>query len=96
MTVREAVKIILLTSDEARNNDNECIYLTLRILGKPTDFRAMRHNKTNEVESIRRTRQMIQKQCPWLRADAPTEASRDEKEERVRAFASGLREDIDL
>ena len=75
---------VLESSRLARNNDIECIYLTLKKLDMPTDIKDLRYLESNIFESIRRQRQHIQENIPFLAADENTRRNRKRKEEHVK------------
>lgn len=84
MEIKNAVMDVLKSSRLARNNDIECIYLTLRKLDMPTDIKDLRYLESNIFESIRRQRQLIQENIPFLAADENTRRNRKRKEDYVK------------
>ena len=84
MEIKNAVMDVLKSSRLARNNDIECIYLTLKKLDMPTDIKDLRYLESNIFESIRRQRQLIQENIPFLAADENTRRNRKRKEDYVK------------
>lgn len=84
MEIKNAVMDVLKTSRLARNNDIECIYLTLKKLDMPTDIKELRDLNGNIFETIRRQRQKLQENIPFLAADENTRRNRKRKEEDVK------------
>lgn len=89
MTIKEAVRDILEAYPEARDNDNELIYRTLRYMGKPTDYSEMRFHTVNHVETIRRVRQKLQEAYPELRPTPEVEKARLKREDQFHEFCTG-------
>ena len=87
MEIKNAVMDVLKSSRLARNNDIECIYLTLKKLGMPTDIKDLRYLESNIFESIRRQRQLIQENIPFLAADENTRRNRKRKEDYVKEWS---------
>jgi hypothetical protein len=98
-TIKQLVQSILEKDEQARNNDN---YLYLRVLQTVAreENRPHPHDMTAEhfflnmsafgfppFESVRRTRQKVQQECPWLSSCKKVEEYRAEQEEVYREFA---------
>jgi len=97
-TIKALVKAILETSEKARNNDNYLYLLVIETVAKAyhinlknvpvTDF-LYYLSDTNfpPFESVRRTRQKIQAECPHLAPCKAVAELRAENEEAYREFA---------
>ena len=99
-TVTKLVKAILEEDKRSRNSDS---FLYLKVLEHIADQKDINLYKISvpvflcsmnsygfpPFESVRRTRQKIQEQCPHLAACDKVEAMRDEKEAEFWAFATG-------
>lgn len=98
---KEIVQIILEEDRTARNSDS-FLYLKVleRIAAQKGDPRivtipinefllCMSEQGFPPFESVRRTRQKVQAECPWLAACEKVNAMRAENEEIYRKFARG-------
>jgi len=101
-STKALVKTILEQDEEARSSDN---YLYLRVLKTTTSRNGgsidldkipitlflMNMDKLGAppFESVRRARQKVQAECPWLAASDEVEIFRAENEEVYRNFARG-------
>lgn len=98
-SIKELVRSILERDENARNNDN---YLYLRVLQETAKNKVLPHphDITMELfllkmsdwgfppfESVRRSRQKVQEECPWLAPCVKVAELRAENEEAYRAFA---------
>jgi glycerol dehydrogenase-like iron-containing ADH family enzyme len=88
-TTIATVQFVLEHYPAARNNDNECIYQTLKHLGKPTDYALLRFNPDNIVETIRRARQKLQEKYTALRPAPEVEKKRLAKEDMFHEYCTG-------
>ena len=95
-STKALVKTILEQDERARNSDS---YLYFRILERidkavltlpVSEFLlSMGTKEIPPFESVRRTRQMIQSECPWLAACDKVKEFRADNEEAYRDFARG-------
>lgn len=97
-STKALVNSILETDERARNSDS---YLYLAVLGAIANREGIDLNKISVVdflrglsnspfppsESVRRTRQKVQAECPWLAAQKRVKGFREAKEKKFRAFA---------
>lgn len=92
------VKSVLKLHPEARNSDNYLYYTVCKIIGRrngididsmsmPRFFLHLKDFGFPGFETVRRSRQKIQAECPELAADANVEAGRMLNEEAFREFA---------
>ena len=98
-TIKHLVQSILKKDKQARNNDNYLYLRVLQTVAKEKN-RPHPHDITAEFfflnmsdygfppfESVRRTRQKVQAECPWLASCKKVEELRTEQEETYREFA---------
>lgn len=95
-STKALVKSILEQDERARNSDS---YLYFRILERidkavltlpVSEFLlSMGMNGIPPFESVRRTRQLIQSECPWLSACDKVKEFRADNEETYRDFVRG-------
>lgn len=96
----ELVKSVLKLHPQARNSDNYLYYTVCKIIGRrngidvdsmpmPRFFLHLKDFGFPAFETVRRTRQKIQAECPELAADATVEAGRMLNEEAFREYARG-------
>ena len=94
------VASILADDEQARNSDSYLYLRVIRILGREKDFNINHITVADFLlnmsqwgfppfESVRRTRQKVQAECPWLAACPKVEEGRAENEEVYREFARG-------
>lgn len=95
-TTKALVKSILENNKETRNSDMLLYYEICKTLNKsaleaPFAFVILKLDKLKipPFESVRRSRQKIQAECPWLAASDDVELFRAENEEAYRDFARG-------
>lgn len=98
--ITKLVKLVLDQDEKARNSDS---YLYFRILGILGERKGIDINQTPVTmfllnmkkwgfppfESVRRTRQKIQSECPELAGSERVMAMRSEREKEFREFARG-------
>lgn len=98
LTLQELIRVILEDDERARNNDN---YLYLKVLEqqamqKETSIKNITVSDFllyaaewgySPFESVRRARQKLQSQCPWLAPCKAVEEARTENEKEYKAFA---------
>lgn len=97
-STKSLVRTVLEQDERARNSDS---YLYFRILERidkavltltVSEFLlSMGAKEIPPFESVRRTRQMIQAECPWLAACDTVKEFRADNEEAYRDFARGER-----
>lgn len=96
----ELVKSVLKLHPQARNSDNYLYYTVCKIIGRrngidvdsmpmPRFFLHLKDFGFPAFETVRRTRQKLQAECPELAADATVEAGRMLNEEAFREYARG-------
>lgn len=94
----EIVKEILINDEKARNSDNYLNYLVLKKIGEQKGIdidhtsimQYLMHLKEwgfPSFETIRRTRQKIQAECPELAANSTIEGYRMINEKKYREYA---------
>ena len=94
------VKSVLIAHPQARNSDNYLYYTICKDIGKrhgidvdkmsmPTFLLHLKEYGFPGFETVRRTRQKIQADCPELAGDDYVEAQRMLNEEAFREFARG-------
>lgn len=95
-TTKALVKSILEQDEQARNSDSFLYFRLLERIDKAIltvpvhDFLlGMGLNGIPPFESVRRTRQKIQAECPWLASCEKVSAMRAENEQIYRKFARG-------
>lgn len=99
-TTKALVTSILENDRMARNSDSHLYFRVINIIAEKhhidltkipvIDF-LLNMNKSPfpPFESVRRTRQKVQQECPWLAASAEVEEFRAENEQVYREFARG-------
>lgn len=96
----ELVKSVLKLHPQARNSDNYLYYTVCKIIGRrngidvdsmpmPRFFLHLKDFGFPAFETVRRTRQKLQAECPELAADVNVEAGRMLNEEAFREYARG-------
>ena len=98
---KEIVQIILEEDRTARNSDSFLYLKVLEYIAARKDGFQLEAIPINEFllrmsewgfppfESVRRTRQKVQAECPWLAASDKVNAFRAENEQIYREFARG-------
>ena len=86
--IKSVVLETLIEKPKTRDNDIELMYQVLRKMGLSTDIRELKKLHSNILETIRRSRCMLQKENPRLVGDAVK--SRRNKEEKYRRFVKGV------
>lgn len=84
--IQDIVLKILRHDKKARNNDRYLIYQVLREKGLPTDIKDL-VDVGISLESITRSRRLLQASNPELRADKKVQEMRAELEEEIKAYA---------
>lgn len=99
-TTKALVTVILEQDEKARNSDSHLYFRVINTIAAKhnidlthipvVDF-LLNLNKSvfPPFESVRRSRQKVQRQCPWLAASAEVEQIRAENEHEYREFARG-------
>ena len=94
--IKAAVKTILEEEPQTRNSDSLLYLHVLKKVGDDLltmpvrDFLAnMGESEAPPFESVRRTRQKVQAECPWLAACPKVGEYRAENEQAYREFARG-------
>ena len=94
ISTKSLVKTILENDEQARNSDSFLYFRMLEkidktLLAVPVNefLLTMRAMGIPPFESVRRTRQKIQAECPWLAACDRVKEFRAENEEIYREFA---------
>lgn len=101
-TTQELVREILISFPEARNSDNYLYYKVLSIIGKRNGvdienmsvtkfFLNIKDYHVPPFETVRRTRQKIQRSFPELAGTSQVEALRAIREEAFREYAKGAK-----
>lgn len=95
-TTKALVRSILEQCPDARNSDMRLYYevcntLNKNVLEAPFAFVILKLDRFNlpPFESVRRARQKVQAEYPWLAASDEVELFRAENEEAYREFARG-------
>lgn len=100
-TTADLVKAILEKNQKARNSDNYLYYCVIRIIGKrsgvdidnmsvPMFFLNMKEYNMPAFETVRRTRQKMQRDNPELSGCDEVEVQRMLNEEVFRDYARGF------
>lgn len=85
--IQDTVLKILKHDKKARNNDRYLIYLVLREKGLPTDVKDL-VDVGISLESITRSRRLLQASNPELRADKKVQEMRDDLKEEIEAYVT--------
>lgn len=94
------VKAILEQDQKARNSDSYLYFRVINIIADGNDIDLngipvtaflleMHKFPFPPFESVRRSRQKVQEECPWLGASNEVEVFRAENEQAYREFARG-------
>jgi hypothetical protein len=96
-TIKALVQNILEKSEKARNNDNYLYLMVCETIAKGrcdlskvsvvNFFLSLSDTGFPPFESVRRSRQKVQAECPWLAPSKAVEELRAENEEAYREFA---------
>ena len=97
-STKSLVALILAEDERARNSDSYLYFRVIGILGQQKGFNINSVTVTAFLlnmaewgfppfESVRRTRQKVQAECPWLAACQKVAEGRAENEESYREFA---------
>ena len=89
--IKDAVENVLKSDKGSRNNDVRLIRLTLQKLKFPQDMETLEKLQGNIFETIRRYRQKIQEQNPFLQATEKTRCNRQKRKEQIEEW---LREEL--
>lgn len=98
--ITKLVKLVLDQDEKARNSDSYLYFRILKILGErkgidvnntPVTLFLLNMTKWGfpPFESVRRTRQKIQAECPELAGNDKVMSMRAEREQEFREFARG-------
>lgn len=99
-STKALVKLILEQDEQARNSDS---FLYIKVINAIADINCidlgavpvidfllnLKKSPFPPFESVRRSRQKVQAECPWLAASATVEEFRAENEQNFREFARG-------
>lgn len=99
-TTKALVTVILEQDERARNSDSHLYFRVINAIAAKhnidlknipvIDFLLnLKKSPFPPFESVRRSRQKIQRTCPWLAASAEIEQIRAENEHEYREFARG-------
>lgn len=99
-TTKALVTVILEQDEKARNSDSHLYFRVINTIAAKRnidltnipviDFLLnLNQSPFPPFESVRRSRQKVQRQCPWLAASAEIEQIRAENEHEYREFARG-------
>ncbi len=88
--IKSAVIETLVKYPKTRANDNELVYRVLTKLKMPTDYKELRSETANIVESICRCRRLAQNSNPMLRPEKQVSARRKKLEENYRKEMHGI------
>lgn len=99
-TTKALVTVILEQDEKARNSDSHLYFRVINTIAAKhnidlgripvIDFLLnMKKSPFPPFESVRRSRQKVQRQCPWLAASPEVEEFRAENEHEFREFARG-------
>ena len=97
-TIKALVKAILEKSEKARNDDNFLYLVVIETIAREYKcdlsktsveyfFTNLRGSAFPPFESVRRSRQKVQAECPYLAPSKRVEELRAENEEAYREFA---------
>lgn len=97
-STKALVKFVLENFEKARNNDNYLYLVVCKIIARRYDcdldrlpvsvfFLDLSASPFPPFESVRRSRQKIQAECPWLASCEKVSKIRAENEEVFREFA---------
>lgn len=99
-TTKDLVKLILDQDERARNSDSHLYFKVINTIADKRNIDLSKIPVTQFLlnmnkypfppfESVRRTRQKVQAECPWLAASQKVEGFRAEREQTFREFARG-------
>jgi hypothetical protein len=99
-TTKALVTVILEQDEKARNSDSHLYFRVINTIAAKRnidltnipviDFLLnLNQSPFPPFESVRRSRQKVQHECPWLAASADVELLRAENEHEYREFARG-------
>ena len=99
-TTKALVTVILEQDEKARNSDSHLYFRVINTIATKRnidltnipviDFLLnLNQSPFPPFESVRRSRQKVQHECPWLAASADVELLRAENEHEFREFARG-------
>lgn len=94
----DIVKTVLETDEAARNSDSYLYFQVLKVISAKTEVpffnMTVEHFLLNmkelgapPFESVRRARQKVQQECPWLSSNRTVERGRMENERTYREYA---------
>lgn len=84
--IKQITHVVLVNDEKARTNDIHCICEVLKRMNLPTDLNKLEEYPSNILETIRRVRQKIQQENPFL-ANPNIRSKRNDRQEIFKRLA---------